>query len=196
MDSGERAESIRLVATPAPRSSRKKPPLEDRYSGDATSPTAPCSLSPSDLSAHLACPHLTTLSLRPTRARSSSRSSSHRTATSSSARGTSTRLPTWRGSRPRGARSCGSRPTTTRGSTPTRRSGSPRRRSAQATAEVIYQPYLTDGTLARVRRLPRAPARRRLRARRHEARAQAKPAHVLQLCFYAEQLGADLRALP
>ena len=164
----------RSVAPRSSRTLRKKPPAAHGYCGDAAL-RRHLRLSPSDLSAHLACPHLTTLvAARPREGEIvKPQARRRRTATSSSGRGTSTRPRTSRGSSARAARSSGSRPTTTRASTPTRRSGSRRRRSARGRRTSIYQPYLDseDGRWRGFADFLEQHAGRALRAGRHEARA-------------------------
>ena len=65
----------------------------------------------------------------------------------------------------------------------------------RAGVDVVYQGVFVDERLARCRRLPGARRRRRRRsgagATRRSTRSSpaAKPAYILQLCFYNEQLG-------
>jgi uncharacterized protein len=145
-------------------------------------------LSPSDLSAHLACPHLTTLSLAVARGELEQPhlDSPHRDlifrkgneheqaylARLEAAGRTIVRIPTYddEGFDPAEARRL------TEGAI---RSGA---------AEVIYQPYLTDG---RWRGFADFLERRddgRYEPVDTKLARTAKPAHVLQLCFYAEQV--------
>jgi len=147
-------------------------------------------LSPSDLSAHLACPHLTTLSLRVARGELAQphldsphrdlifrKGNEHEQAYLARlvAEGRSiVRIPTY--------------------DDETFDAGEARRATEQAirsgAADVVYQPYVVDeegrwrGFADFLERLPDgtyAPVDTKL------ARS-AKPAHVLQLCFYAEQV--------
>jgi uncharacterized protein len=154
-------------------------------------------LSPSDLSAHLACPHLTTLSLRvargvlvqphldsPHRDLIFRKGNEHEQAYLArlEAEGRSiVRIPTY--------------------DDETFEAGEVRRLTEEAIragdADVVYQPYLVDeagrwrGFADFLERLPDGtyePVDTKL------ARS-AKPAHVLQLCFYAEQV-ARIQAAP
>jgi uncharacterized protein len=153
-------------------------------------PDGTLQLSPSDLSAHLACPHLTTLSLRvargelvqphldsPHRDLIFRKGNEHEQAYLDRlvAEGRSiVRIPTY--------------------DDETFEAGEARRLTEEAiragAADVVYQPYLVDeegrwrGFADFLERLPGGtyePVDTKL------ARS-AKPAHVLQLCFYAEQV--------
>jgi uncharacterized protein len=153
-------------------------------------PDGTLQLSPSDLSAHLACPHLTTLSLRVARGElvQPHLDSPHRDLIFRNgneheqayldrlvAEGRSiVRIPTY--------------------DDETFEAGEARRLTEEAiragAADVVYQPYLVDeegrwrGFADFLERLPGGtyePVDTKL------ARS-AKPAHVLQLCFYAEQV--------
>jgi uncharacterized protein len=145
-------------------------------------------LSPSDLSAHLACPHLTTLSLAVARGElvQPSLDSPHRDlifrkgneheqaylARLTEQGRTVLHIPTLGDD----------------GFDP----GEARRLTEDAIraaeADVIYQPYLTDGRwLGFADFLERLPDGRYEPVDTKLARS-AKPAHVLQLCFYAEQV--------
>ncbi len=153
-------------------------------------PDGTLQLSPSDLSAHLACPHLTTLSLRvargelvqphlesPHRDLIFRKGNEHEQAYLARlvAEGRSiVRIPTY--------------------DDETFEAGEARRLTEEAiragAADVVYQPYLVDeegrwrGFADFLERLPGGtyePVDTKL------ARS-AKPAHVLQLCFYAEQV--------
>ena len=159
-------------------------------------------LSPSDLANHLACAHLTQLELRVQRgelARPHVDDPYGRIILREGERARG-RLPR-RGSRPTGqARRAHARPTTTRASTTSEarsrdRGRDPRRRGGR------HLPGLPHGRhLARVRRLPRAAARRHVRARRHEARplGEAAPRHPALLLRRAARAdpGAAARARP
>src|SRR3990170_4268068 len=133
-------------------------------------------LSPSDLSGHLACPHLTTLNLRVQRGKLE---------------------------RPHVDDTHGDL---------IRRKGDEHEAAFRAgEADVIYQPYLSDGTwrgfadfLEKVvvdeGEACLAPTEE-TRTAFYEAvdtklARSAKPAHVLQLCFYSEQLGRIQGKLP
>ena len=153
-------------------------------------PDGTLQLSPSDLSAHLACPHLTTLSLRVARGELAQphldsphrdlifrKGNEHEQAYLDRlvAEGRSiVRIPTY--------------------DDETFEAGEARRLTEEAiragAADVVYQPYLVDeegrwrGFADFLERLPGGtyePVDTKL------ARS-AKPAHVLQLCFYAEQV--------
>ena len=147
-------------------------------------------LSPSDLSAHLACPHLTTLS-------AACRARRDREAEAGVAAS--------RPDLPQGERARGGVPRAARGRGPLdrphpdlRRRGIRRRRGAAADRggdpgrrgrrHLPAVPRQRGRTLARLRGLPRAAARRRLRAGRHEARASAQAGARAAALFYAEQV--------
>ena len=148
-------------------------------------------LSPSDLSAYLACPHLTTLELEVARGELGRPhvDDTHVDLILRKGRRARGRLPE-RGSRRRAARSSASRPTTTRAFD----ADEARRLTEEAiragAAEVVYQPYLEseDGRVARIRRLPRATPDGTYEPVDTKLARSAKPAHLLQLCFYAEQV--------
>ena len=153
-----------------------------RLADDGTLP-----LSPSDLSAHLACPHLTRLDA-PGRAR---RDRKRRTLDSPHRdlifrKGNEHEAAYLARLETRGALDRAHPDLRRRGLRRRRGAAADRgRRSAAREADVIYQPYLADGPLARVRGLPRAPAGRRYEAvdtklaRTREAGARA-PALLLR----------------
>ena len=145
-------------------------------------------LSPSDLSAHLACPHLTSLNLRVRAASSSGR--------------TWTRHA-WRPDPPQGdeheaaylarleaeGRSIVRIPTyDDEGFDPDEARRLTEEAIRAGEADVIYQPYLTDGRWRGFADfLERQPDGTYEPVDTKLARS-AKPAHVLQLCFYSEQV--------
>ena len=63
-------------------------------------------------------------------------------------------------------------------------------------APVIYQAAFVARRLARARRLRRAPAGRRLRGVDTKLARHARPAHMLQLCFYTEQIARIQGRMP
>ena len=156
---------------------------------------ATLALSPSDLSAHLACPHLTTLSLAVARGaleqphldsphrdlifrKGNEHEQAYLDRLVADGR-TIVRIPTY----------------DDEGFDPAEAARLTEDAIRAGAADVIYQPYLTDGRwrgfadfLERVGEGQYEPVDTKL------ARS-AKPAHVLQLCFYAEQV-ARIQAAP
>ena len=149
---------------------------------------ATLALSPSDLSAHLACPHLTTLSLAVARGELEQPhlDSPHRDlifrkgneheqaylARLEAAGKSIVRIPTYDddGFDPAEAR---------RLTEEAIRAG---------TADVVYQPYLTDGRWRGFADFLERQEDGRYEPVDTKLARTAKPAHVLQLCFYAEQV--------
>ena len=151
------------------------------------------SLSPSDLSNHLACPHLTTLSVAATRGEivKPKLESPHRDLifrkgneheatylARLEAQGRSVvRIPTYDDEE--------------------FDADEAQRLTEEAirvgAADVIYQPYLTDGTWRGFGDFLEQQPDGGYEPVDTKLARSAKPAHVLQLLFYAEQVGADLR---
>jgi predicted RecB family nuclease len=153
-------------------------------------------LSPSDLSGHLACPHLTTLDLRVQRGELERphvddthgdlirrKGDEHERAYLARilADGRSiVRIPTY--------------------DDEWFDAGKARRLTEEAIrageAEVIYQPYLSDGTWRGFADFLEREPDGTYEAVDTKLARSAKPAHVLQLCFYSEQLGRIQGRLP
>jgi predicted RecB family nuclease len=153
-------------------------------------------LSPSDLSAHLACPHLTNLELRVKRGQLERphvddthgdlirrKGDEHEAAYLArlTAEGrTIVRIPTL--------------------DDPDFDGNAARRLTAQsvraAVAEIIYQPYLADGSWRGFADFLERQPDGTYEAVDTKLARSAKPAHVLQLCFYSEQLGRIQGRLP
>ena len=149
---------------------------------------ATLALSPSDLSAHLACPHLTTLSLAVARGELEQPhlDSPHRDlifrkgneheqaylARLEAAGRTIVCIPTY----------------DDEGFDPAEAARLTEEAIRSATAEVIYQPYLTDGRWRGFADFLERRDDRRYEPVDTKLARSAKPTHVLQLCFYAEQV--------
>ena len=65
-----------------------------------------------------------------------------------------------------------------------------------AGADVVYQAVLADGAWRGLADFVERQPDGELRGRRHEARAPRAAAHVLQLCFYTEQIARIQGAAP
>ena len=146
------------------------------------------SLSPSDLSAHLACPHLTTLSLAVARGdlEQPHLDSPHRDlifrkgneheraylARLEAAGRTIVRIPTYDDD----------------GFDPSEAARLTEAAIQDGAAEVIYQPYLRDGRWRGFADFLERQDDGRYEPVDTKLARSAKPAHVLQLCFYAEQV--------
>ncbi len=153
-------------------------------------------LSPSDLSAHLACPHLTSLELQVARGELERprvddthgdllrrKGDEHEAAYLERLRGegrTIIRVPTYDDE---GFDADEARRLTEQA-------------IRAAEADVIYQPYLTDGTWRGFADFLERIAEGTYEAVDTKLARSARPAHVLQLCFYSEQLGHIQGRLP
>ena len=171
---GARIGSRRAAQKPF-RTPRRLSTAGKSQSGSSVAGEKRLSLSPSDLNAFLACPHLTTLELAVARGELEKPYRTNPHADLIRRKGDEHEARYLAASRD-GGHDASSTPETA-GRRAEARDPRPRRR------DVVYQAALRRRRLARARRLRRAPAGRRLRGRRHEARApraaRARPPALL-----------------
>ena len=145
-------------------------------------------LSPTDLSDFLACEHLTTLALAAARGELERPDVDERAGELIQRKGIEHERAYLESLRAPGARRPRDR-VRPRAATGTRRVAATEQ-AIRDGVDVVYQAALRRRRLARARRLPDRVRPRRLPTRRStpSSRARAKPAYILQLCFYNEQL--------